>query len=176
MKNISISIMLAIISGGFIGCASTTGIDPSDLNLSTSKSYVELKEPFSWKERFNIDKSTQHLTLAAGVYTAKYNDGTFGTYYEGKDKCLKTKVTYDDKNRKEFSNDSRCGIFVPNSSENRAIVYFYIDPVANRKAIADSGATGTLIHALAEAEEDNLKHLMYQPEDTALKKAIKMVK
>ena len=135
-----------------------------------------IKKPFSWSERFNIDKSTQHLTLAAGIYRSKYDDGTAGTYYEGKGKCLTTKVTYDDKSRKEFSNAMRCGVYVPNSLEDRVIIYYYIDPVANRKAISDSGQSGTLIHALAEAEEDNLKHLMYQPEASALKAAIKVVK
>jgi len=176
MRIHSISIIFSIIAGSLTGCASTTGIDPSALNLSASKSHVEIKEPFSWEERFNIDKSNQHLTLAAGIYTAKYDDGTFGTYYEGKGKCLSTKVTYDDKNRKEISSAMRCGIFVPNASENRALVYFYIDPVANRKMIEDSGASGTLIHGLAKAEENNLKHLMYQPKDSELKAAIKVVK
>lgn len=158
------------------GCASLTGIDPSLLTASTSKSYVEIKSPFAWEERFNIDGSTQRLTLAAGKYTAKYDEGTAGTYYEGKGKCLKSEVTYDDKTRKDFSTTMLCGVFVPNSAENRVIVYYYIDPEANRKAIAESGQTGTLIHAFAEAEADNLKYLLYQPDATALKAAITVVK
>ena len=148
----------------------------SNLDKSTSNNYVVVDEQFSWTERFNISNITHYLTLSAGKYNAKYDNGKAGTYYEGSSNCLRWRVVNDDKSIKGSDNNLRCGVYVPNNTDERVLIYYYIDPEASRKTIAEAGQSGTLIHALSETEEDNLHHLMYQPDASALKAAIKVVK
>ena len=165
-----------VVVAGMTGCASTTGIDPSNLVKATTKTYVELKAPFKWSERFRLAKITHYFTVAPGVYRAKYDRGHAGTYYEGISKCLTVRLVPDKKNRKETTSNLRCGFYVPNNPGQKVKVYFYVDPVANRAIIKNSGQEGTLVAVLAKAEENNVKHLMYQPDSSALRAAIRVVK
>ena len=143
-----ISMALGVITLCLSACASTTGIDPSNLDKSTSNNYVVVDEPFSWTERFNISNITHYLTLSAGKYNAKYDNGKAGTYYEGSSNCLRWRVVNDDKSIKGSDNNLRCGVYVPNNTDERVLIYYYIDPEASRKTIAEAGQSGTLIHAL----------------------------
>ena len=164
-------VLFAIIISG---CASLTGIDPSMLDKSTKKNHVEIEKSYFWEERFNISSMSHHITLKEGIYNA-YLDDKNGTYYEGEGQCLELKFVYDDESKAPLTYNYRCGVYVPNNNKMRAKVYYYIDPEESKR-VMDATNPGALIRALDKAEWDNLKHLMYQPDEQGLKSAIKVIK
>jgi hypothetical protein len=167
---------LAVVSFALVvsGCASLTGIDPSMLDKTTKTNRVEIEKSYFWEERFNISSMSHNLTLKAGTYNA-YLDDKRGTYYEGEGLCLEWKFVYDDETLAPKTYNYRCGVYVPNDNKMRAKVYYYIDPEESKKTM-DATNPGALIRALDKAEWDNLKHLMYQPDEQELRSAINIIK
>ncbi|WP_461535249.1 hypothetical protein [Spongorhabdus nitratireducens] len=169
-------IAFIIISSLLItSCASLTGVDPSSLKKTTKTNRVEIEEDFKWEEHFALG-NVHFLTLKSGVYNA-YLDDKRGTYYEGSDMCLEWIQTYDVADPSDpsaITRNLRCGIYVPNNDSKQVKVYYYINIEESKKVIGEHNP-GIIIRALDKAEWDNLKHLMYQPDNNKLKAIISVV-
>lgn len=184
----------AFTAFALLGIAGFSGVDPTSLRAAQGSRSISLRTPYTYEEYYRLAGTTMVHTLAAGKYTARFEDDG-GTYFEGPEKCLLISAKFDSpevaaRNSYYKPNSLRCGIYVPTGPGEMPKVYLYqaddlpvttttVQPLDPAKPPPSQVMLGNavgygLVDAIIAAERKNLHFNRDQPKDDSLKRALSM--
>jgi hypothetical protein len=175
-----------------LGIAGCSGVDPTSLRTAQGARSVSLSTPYTYEEHYGLAGTTMVHTLAAGKYTARFEDDG-GTYFDGPEKCFLITARFDSpevaaRNKAYQPKSFRCGVYVPTKAGEMPKVYYYqagdspitttavqpLDPAKppSSQVMLGNAAGYGLVDAIIAAERKNLHFNRDQPKDDSLKRAL----
>jgi len=182
----------AFAAFALVGIAGCSGVDPTSLRAAQGSRSVSLSTSYTYEEHYRVAGTTMIHTLAAGKYTARFEDDG-GTYFDGPEKCFLITARFDSpevaaRNKGYEPKSFRCGIYVATRAGEMPKVYFYqaddapvttttVLPPNPAKPSSSQAILGTavgygMVDAIIAAERKNLHFNRDQPKDDSLKRAL----
>jgi hypothetical protein len=182
----------AFTAFALLGIAGCSGVDPTSLRAAAGSRSISLSTPYTYEEHYRMAGTTMVHTLAAGKYTARFDDDG-GTYFDGPEECFLITARFDTpevaaRNKAYKPKSFRCGIYVATRADDMPKVYFYqaddapvttttvqpLDPAKPppRQVMLGAAAGYGLVEAIIAAERKNLHFNRDQPKDDSLKRAL----